>query len=64
MLLKKCLAANLSINCELIPPKSIKFVFSDPGDINLILKLQYNLIINMLMDIYGELPKKNMKQKV
>ena len=32
--IKKIPAANLSINCELIPPKSIKFVFSDPGDIN------------------------------
>ena len=32
--IKKMPAANLSINCELIPPKSIKFVFSDPGDIN------------------------------
>ena len=32
--LKTIPSANLSINCELVPPKTVKFVFSDPGDIN------------------------------
>ena len=32
--IKKIPVANLSINCKLVPPKTVKFVFSDPGEIN------------------------------
>ena len=32
--IKKIPTANLSINCKLFPPTSVKFFFSDPGHIN------------------------------
>ena len=42
--IKSIPAANLSINCELIPPKSAKFIFSNSGDIS------YNTEISIQID--------------